>query len=106
MKSIILATDGSPSAAEATLRAVELAAALDATLVAVAVEHMTVPAYSYDGYAAVVTELSQLEHEHVDDALARAGPWRPRPASTASSCTPPERSRKRSALSPRDAMPV
>jgi nucleotide-binding universal stress UspA family protein len=72
MKSIILATDGSPSAAAATLRAVELAAALDATLVAVAVEHVTLPAYGCDGYAAVVTELSELEHDHVDDALARA----------------------------------
>ena len=72
MKSIILATDGSPSAAEATLRAVELAAALDATLIAVAVEHVTLPAYGYYGYAAVVTELSELEHEHVDAVLARA----------------------------------
>ncbi len=72
MKSIILATDGSPSATEATLRAVELAAALDATLIAVAVEHVTVPAYGYYGYADVVTELAKMEHEHVDEALARA----------------------------------
>jgi nucleotide-binding universal stress UspA family protein len=72
MKSIILATDGSPSAAEATLRAVEFAAALDATLVAVGVEHLTVPAYDWYGYAAVVTQLSELEHQHVDDVLARA----------------------------------
>ena len=72
MKSIVLATDGSPSAAEATVRAVELAGALDATLVAVAVEHVTVPAYGYYGYADVVTELAKMEHEHVDEALARA----------------------------------
>ncbi len=72
MKSIVLATDGSPSAAEATLRAVELAGALDATLVVVAVEHVTVPAYGYYGYADVVTELAKLEHEHVDETLARA----------------------------------
>lgn len=72
MKSIILATDGSPSATEATLRAVELAAALDATFVAVAVEHVTVPTYGYYGYADVVTELAKLEHDHVDDALAHA----------------------------------
>jgi nucleotide-binding universal stress UspA family protein len=71
MKSIVLATDGSPSAAEATLRAVELARALDATLVAVAVEHVTVPTYGYYGYANVVTELAKLEHEHVDETLAR-----------------------------------
>ncbi len=72
MKSIVLATDGSPSATEATLRAIELAGALDATLVAVAVEHVTVPAYGYYGYADVVTELAKLEHEHVDEVLARA----------------------------------
>jgi nucleotide-binding universal stress UspA family protein len=72
MKSIVLATDGSPSAAEATLRAVELAGALEATLVAVAVEHATVPTYGYYGYANAVTELAKLEHEHVDETLARA----------------------------------
>jgi nucleotide-binding universal stress UspA family protein len=72
MKSIVLATDGSPSAKEATLRAVELAAALDATLVVVAVEPVAVPAYSYYGYSEVVTELARLEHEQVDEVLARA----------------------------------
>ncbi len=72
MKSIVLATDGSPSATEATLRAVELASALDATLVAVAVEHVNVPAYSSYGYADVVGELAKLEHDHVDDVLVRA----------------------------------
>ena len=72
MKTIVLATDGSPSAAEATLRAVELAGALDATLLAVAVEHVTVPSYGYYGYADVVTELAKMEHEHVDDVLAHA----------------------------------
>jgi nucleotide-binding universal stress UspA family protein len=72
MKSIVLATDGSPSAAEATVRAVELARALDATLVAVAVEHLAIPAYSYYGYADVVTELTKMENEHVAETLARA----------------------------------
>jgi nucleotide-binding universal stress UspA family protein len=71
MKSIVLATDGSPSATEATLRAVELAGALDATLVAVAVEHVNVPSYSSYGYAEVVSELAKLEHHHVDEVLAR-----------------------------------
>jgi len=72
MKSVILATDGSPSAAEATLRAVELAHALDATLVAVAVEHLAIPAYGYYGYADVVTELTKMENEHVDETLRQA----------------------------------
>ena len=102
MKSIVLATDGSPSAAEATLRAVELAGALDATLVAVAVEPVAVPAYSYYGYSEVVTELARLEHEQVDEVLARAkARSRPRRASAARSCTPPARSPTRSARSRR-----
>lgn len=72
MKSVVLATDGSPSAAEATVRAVELAHALDATLIAVAVEHLAIPAYGYYGYADVVTELTKMENEHVDETLAQA----------------------------------
>lgn len=72
MKPIVLATDGSPSAAEATLHAVELARALDAPLVAVAVEHVTVPAYGYYGYADLVTELTKIEAEHVEETLAQA----------------------------------
>jgi nucleotide-binding universal stress UspA family protein len=72
MNSVVLATDGSPSAAEATVRAVELARALDATLVAVAVEHLAIPAYGYYGYADVVTELTKMENEHVDETLRQA----------------------------------
>lgn len=71
MKSIVLATDGSPSAAAATERALELAQALPATLVAVAVEHVTVPSYGYYGYAEVLDELKRIERAHVDDVLAR-----------------------------------
>ena len=72
MTSIVLATDGSPSAEEATRRAIELAGALHATLVAIAVEHVTVPTYGYYGYADAVTELAKLEHQHIDDVLAQA----------------------------------
>jgi nucleotide-binding universal stress UspA family protein len=72
MKPIVLATDGSPSAAEATLQAVELARALDAPLVAVAVEHVDVPSYGYYGYADLVAELTQMERTHVDATLAQA----------------------------------
>ena len=72
MKPIVLATDGSPSAAEATLRAVELARALDAPLVAVAVEHVDVPSYGYYGYADLVAELTRIERKHVDATLAQA----------------------------------
>lgn len=69
MKPIVLATDGSPSAAEATLSAVELAKALGAPLVAVSVEHVLVPAYGYFGYSDVVAELTKMERAHVRGTL-------------------------------------
>ncbi len=72
MKPIVLATDGSPSAAEATLHAIELARALDAPLVAVAVEHVDVPSYGYYGYAELVSEMTKMERTHVDETLAQA----------------------------------
>lgn len=71
MKPIVLATDGSPSAAEATLQAVELARTLDAPLVAVAVEHVDVPSYGYYGYADLVAEMTKAEKTHVDETLAQ-----------------------------------
>jgi nucleotide-binding universal stress UspA family protein len=71
MKPIVLATDGSPSAAEATLHAVELAKALETPIVAVAVEHVAVPAYGYYGYADLVAEMTKIEKTHVDETLAQ-----------------------------------
>jgi len=72
MKPIVLATDGSPSAAEATLTAVELAKALGAPLVAVSVEHVVVPGYGYYGYPDLVAELTKIEKAHVEETLAQA----------------------------------
>lgn len=72
MKPIVLATDGSPSAAEATLSAVELAKALDAPLVAVSVEHVLIPTYGYFGYSDVVAELTKMEQAHVQKTLEQA----------------------------------
>ena len=69
MKPILLATDGSPSAAEAMREAIELARALGAPLVATAVEHVTAPSYGYYGYAEVYSELRKAEHEHVHSVL-------------------------------------
>ena len=71
MKPIVLATDGSPSAAEATLKAVELARTLGAPLVAVAVEHVELPSYGYFGYAQIYAEAAKMERKHVDDTLAQ-----------------------------------
>jgi nucleotide-binding universal stress UspA family protein len=72
MKPIVLATDGSPSAAEATLHAVQLARTLEAPLVAVAVEHVSVPSYGYFGYAEVLSQMTTIERKHVDETLAQA----------------------------------
>jgi nucleotide-binding universal stress UspA family protein len=72
MKPIVLATDGSPSAAEATLKAVELAQLLDAPLLAVAVEHVEIPSYGYYGYAQILSEARKIESQHVDETLAQA----------------------------------
>lgn len=76
MRPILLATDGSPSALEATREALELARTLSVPLVVVAVEHVSVPAYGYYGYGEVFTELRKAEAEHVhhvlEDVTARA----------------------------------
>jgi nucleotide-binding universal stress UspA family protein len=69
MKPILLATDGSPSAAEATREAIELARALAAPLLATAVEHVSAPSYGYYGYAEVYSELRKAETEHVHAVL-------------------------------------
>jgi nucleotide-binding universal stress UspA family protein len=71
MKPIVLATDGSPSAAEATLKAVELARTLGAPLVVVAAEHVELPSYGYFGYAQIYSEVAQIEKDHVDQTLAQ-----------------------------------
>ena len=72
MEPIVLATDGSPSASEATLQAVELARTLEAPLVAVGVEHVEVPSYGYYGYAELVTEMRNIERTRVDESLNQA----------------------------------
>ena len=66
---IVLATDGSPSATEATLWAVDLAHRLEAPLAAIAVEHVEIPAYAYFGYAEVVRDLRRIVDEHLDATL-------------------------------------
>ena len=73
MRPILLATDGSPSAEDATREALELAAGLGAPLVVAAVEHVTAPAYGYYGYAEVYSELRKGEHEHVTQVLEEVG---------------------------------
>jgi nucleotide-binding universal stress UspA family protein len=69
MKPIVLATDGSRSAAEATLEAVQLAVDLGAPLVALAVEHAFMPERAYHEYDAAFAALAALEHDRVARAL-------------------------------------
>lgn len=69
---ILFATDGSPSAAEALQRALELAQLLGVQLLVVSVAHATLPAVGYSGYgySNVVAELTQAERKRVDELLA------------------------------------
>jgi nucleotide-binding universal stress UspA family protein len=70
MNTILLATDGSPSAAEATREAIELTQALDAQLLVVSVVHVVaVPSYGYYGYGEVHSELLVAEQHHVQRVL-------------------------------------
>ena len=72
MNTIVLATDGSPAALEATSEAVGLAQDIAARRVIVGVEHVGVPSYGYYGYGEVYLELINGEHEHVQRVLADA----------------------------------
>jgi nucleotide-binding universal stress UspA family protein len=69
---IVFATDGSPSAADAQRKAIELAHALGAPLVVVSVAHMALPVAGYGGYgySEIVTELKNEEHKRVERLLA------------------------------------
>src|ERR1041385_7170723 len=70
MRPILLATDGSPSAAEATAEAIELAGALEAPLLVMSVVHVTVPASGYYGYGDILSELTKTEEKRVAAVLA------------------------------------
>jgi nucleotide-binding universal stress UspA family protein len=69
---ILLATDGSPSAAEAQRESLELARLIGTPLVAVSVAHVRLPAVGYGGYgySNVVAELMEAEHKRVSKLLA------------------------------------
>src|SRR5207249_1301271 len=62
---ILFATDGSPSAADAQRKAIELAQALGAPLVVVSVAHAALPVVGYGGYgySNIVAELTEEEHK-------------------------------------------
>jgi universal stress protein A len=68
---VLFATDGSPSAAEAQQRAIELARLLEAPLLVVSVAHPALPAVGYAayGYSNVVAELTEAEHKRVAELV-------------------------------------
>lgn len=72
MKPIMLATDGSPSAEDATREAIELARELHAPLVVVCVAHAELPFVGYYGYAYtdVVAGVLEIQRQHVERVLA------------------------------------
>ena len=70
MKPLMLATDGSPSAEEATGEAIDLAARLQLPLLAVSVAHDSTPGYGYYGYAEIAAELRKIELDRIDGVLA------------------------------------
>jgi nucleotide-binding universal stress UspA family protein len=73
VKPILLATDGSPSAAEATLEAVELAKAFDTSLLVISVEHPPLLAGTgFYGYGELLGEIRKVENERIDGALSQA----------------------------------
>ncbi len=71
-KPILLATDGSPSAAEAQRKAIELARALGAPLIVLSVANVALPAVGYTayGYTALLAELKEEEHKRMKELLA------------------------------------
>jgi nucleotide-binding universal stress UspA family protein len=73
MRPILLATDGSPSAEEATREAISLAQKLNVRLFAAAVEHVDAAKLGYYGYgySQVHAELEEGARIQVEEALAR-----------------------------------
>jgi nucleotide-binding universal stress UspA family protein len=72
MRSIMLATDGSPSAEDATQEAIDLASELHIPLTVVSVAQAELPTMGYYAYAYVdvITELRKMQREHVESVLA------------------------------------
>src|SRR5205085_8964868 len=71
MNPIMLATDGSPTAEEATKIAIELATALDAPLLVVSCWEVPHEAVAF-GYAPMVPDLDRIGEEEAEQAADRA----------------------------------
>lgn len=62
---IMLATDGSPSAAAATTEAIDLARSLELPLTVLSVAQDKTPMYGYYGYAEIVADLHRIQQERI-----------------------------------------
>jgi nucleotide-binding universal stress UspA family protein len=71
METILLATDGSPSAEQATAAAIELAVERDAELAIVTAWQIPISAFGYSMYTAV-PELAESERKAAEQALRAA----------------------------------
>jgi nucleotide-binding universal stress UspA family protein len=69
MTPIMLATDGSPSAEEATSEAIDLAARLELPLIVVSVAHDSTPGYGYYGYTEIAAEMRKIELDRIGTVL-------------------------------------
>jgi nucleotide-binding universal stress UspA family protein len=69
---ILFATDGSPSAADAQNKAIELAQLFGAPLIVVSVAHPSLPPAGFAGYGYpnLVVELAEEEHRRLEKLLA------------------------------------
>src|SRR5262249_2236257 len=68
---ILLAADGSPSAADATHEAIALACELDAKLVVVAADHPISPGNGFYGSSELLARRRTAEHVRTAEALAQ-----------------------------------
>lgn len=69
MTPIMLATDGSPSAEEATSEAIDLAARLELPLIVVSVAHDSTPGCGYYGYTEIAAHLRKIELDRIGMVL-------------------------------------
>ncbi len=65
MTTIMLATDGSPSATAATKEAIDFARTLELPLTVLSVAQDKTPMYGYYGYAEIVADLHKIQEERI-----------------------------------------
>jgi nucleotide-binding universal stress UspA family protein len=71
MQTVMLATDGSPSAQDATREAISLASELQLPLTIVCVAHDALPAFGFYGYgySDVAAAIRKMQREHISEVI-------------------------------------